>query len=113
MSTDDITDELTRNVEGTTQERLPRLFFFICAAVSVVTTVSIVVLLATEAARFFSVTAPLVGFAGETVDAADFFLKTAWQPPEQFGVLALVSATILITVGSAIVAIPHGVGTAI
>ncbi len=113
MSTDDITDELTRNVEGTTQERLPRLFFFICAAVSVVTTVSIVVLLATEAARFFSVTAPLVGFAGETVDAADFFLKTAWQPPEQFGVLALVSATILITVGSAVVAIPLGVGTAI
>ena len=114
MSTDDITDDLTRNTENAPQELLTRSFFFLCAALSIVTTVSIVLLLVTEAAKFFSVTAPLMGIEGPTASIVDFLTGTTWQiNNNEFGVLALVSATVMITIGSAIVAIPLGVATAI
>ncbi|PSP38069.1 phosphate ABC transporter permease subunit PstC [Halobacteriales archaeon QH_7_65_31] len=114
MSTDDIEADLTRNTENAPSELLARLFFFVCAVLSVVTTASIIVLLVSEAAKFFSVTAPLVGFAGETVSVVEFLTGTTWQVNSgEFGVLALVSATLLITVGAAIVSVPLGVATAI
>ena len=114
MGTDDISAELTRNTKNAPPELLTRVFFFICAALSVVTTASIVVLLVSEAAKFFSVTAPLVGFAGETVSMVDFLTGTTWQVDSgEYGVLALVSATILITVGAGVISIPLGVATAI
>ncbi|WP_152042827.1 phosphate ABC transporter permease subunit PstC [Salinigranum salinum] len=114
MSTDDITNDLTRNTENAPQELLTRTFFFLCAALSVVTTVSIILLLVTEAAKFFTVTAPLMGIEGPTASIVDFLTGTTWQiNNEEFGVLALVSATLMITIGSAVVALPLGVATAI
>ncbi len=114
MSTDDIDDDLTRRTENAPQELITRTFFFLCAALSVVTTVSIVVLLTTEAAKFFSITAPLTNVDGPTASVVDFLTGTTWIiNNEQFGVLALVSVTLLITLGSAVVAIPLGVATAI
>ncbi|MDZ7746654.1 MAG: phosphate ABC transporter permease subunit PstC [Halobacteriales archaeon] len=114
MSTDDIETDLTRNTKNAPSELLTRVFFFLCAALSVVTTVGIIVLLVGQAARFFSLTAPLVGFTGETVPIIDFLTGTTWQVNSgEFGVLALVSATLLITIGAGIVSIPLGVGTAI
>jgi phosphate transport system permease protein len=114
MATDDFTDDLTRNTANAPQELVTRAFFFVCAAVSVVTTVSIIALLVTEAAKFFSLTAPLFGVTGETASIVDFLTGTTWEINSgEFGVLALVSATLMITIGSAIIAIPLGVATAI
>jgi phosphate transport system permease protein len=114
MSTDDIANDLTRNTENAPQELLTRSFFFLCAALSIVTTVSIVLLLVTEAAKFFTLTAPLMGVEGPTASIVDFLTGTTWQiNNEEFGVLALVSATLMITIGSAVVALPLGVATAI
>jgi len=114
MATDDFTDDLTRNTANAPQELVTRAFFFVCAALSVVTTVSIIVLLVTEAAKFFSLTAPLFGVTGETASIVDFLTGTTWEINNgKFGVLALVSATLMITIGSAVIAIPLGVATAI
>ena len=114
MSTDDIMNDLTRRTENAPQELLTRAFFFFCAVLSIVTTVAIIVLLTTEAAKFFDVTATLFGVEGPTVSALEFFTGTAWQTSTgDYGVLALVTATLQIVVGSAVIALPLGVGTAI
>jgi phosphate transport system permease protein len=114
MSTDDITSDLTRNTENAPPELLTRSFFFLCAVLSIVTTISIILLLVTEAAKFFSITASFMGVTGPTASIVDFLTGTTWQiGNEEFGVLALVSATLMITIGSAIVALPLGVATAI
>lgn len=114
MSTDDIEADLTRRTENSSQELLTRSFFFLCAVLSIVTTVSIVVLLTTEAAKFFSVTAPLMGVEGETASLVEFLTGTEWTiNTGEFGVLALVSATLMVTFGSAVIALPLGVATAI
>lgn len=114
MSTDELTDELTRNTANGPAELVTRSFFFLCAALSIVTTVSIVLLLTTEAAKFFDLTAHLMGIQGETASIVEFLTGTEWVINEgKFGVLPLVSATLMITIGSAMIAIPLGVATAI
>jgi phosphate transport system permease protein len=116
MSTDPLTQDLTRRTENSSREVLARAFFFACAFLSIVTTISIAVLLVTEAAKFFSITAPLVGVEGETATIGEFLTGTEWRPnftPHKFGVLPLVSATLMITFGSALIALPLGVATAI
>lgn len=114
MSTDDLETDLTRNTENAPRELLTRSFFFLCAALSVVTTLSIVGLLISEVAKFFTLTAPLMGVVGETASIVDFLTGTTWQiHSQEFGVLALVSATLMVTIGSAIIALPLGVATAI
>ncbi|NNC24688.1 phosphate ABC transporter permease subunit PstC, partial [Salinisphaera sp. USBA-960] len=43
-----------------------------------------------------------------------FLTGTTWQiHSQEFGVLALVSATLMVTIGSAVIALPLGVATAI
>lgn len=114
MSADDLERDLTRKTENALQELLTRSFFFLCAALSIVTTISIVVLLVTEAAKFFTLTAPLMGVTGETASIVEFLTGTTWQIHNQeFGVLTLVSATLMVTIGSAVIALPLGVATAI
>ncbi len=81
------------------------LFLLGCAAVSVVTTVSIVVILAVESARFFL-----------DVSVVEFLTDTRWTPllkPQHFGILPLLCGTILVAVGSMCVSVPIGLGTAI
>ena len=114
MSTDDLQRDLTRRTENSPQELLTRSFFFLCAVLSIVTTVAIILMLTTEAAKFFTITAPLMGIEGPTASVVDFLTGTEWViNNEQFGVLPLVSATLAITIGSAVVALPLGVATAI
>jgi len=114
MGTDELTSDLTRQTENSPRELLTRTFFFLCAGLSIVTTISIVVLLVTEAAKFFTITAPLMGITGPTASVVDFLTGTTWQINSgEFGVLTLVSATVMITLGSAVIAIPLGVATAI
>lgn len=86
-------------------ERLIQGLLFLCAAVSVATTVGIVVALA----------GPTVEFLGE-VPLGDFLFGTEWRPlfsPPDFGVLPLVGATIVVTLCALAVCIPFGLGAAI
>lgn len=78
---------------------------FLCAAVSVATTIGIVVVLATQSLTFF-----------HNVSVAEFLTGTRWTPllePRSFGVLPLVCGTALIVVGAGIVALPIGLAAAI
>ena len=86
-------------------EKLVQAILFLAAAVSVLTTVGIVV----------SLLVPAVEFFGE-VSPRDFLTGTTWAPlfePSHFGVLPLVVGTFLISFLSALVAFPLGVGVAI
>jgi phosphate transport system permease protein len=78
---------------------------WLCAAVSVLTTVGIVAILAWESLQFFRQVSPI-----------DFFTGTTWAPqatPKQFGIWPLFCGTFLVAAGSALIAIPVGLGAAI
>lgn len=80
-------------------------FLFLCAALSIVTTVSIVYILGHEALLFF---------ADPAVSIWEFFTTTRWQPTiGEFGVLPLVNATFMTTAIAMGVAFPLGLGVAI
>ncbi len=86
-------------------EKLLTLLFFSCAFISVATTIAVIVILATETWAFF-----------QEVPVVDFLFGTKWTPlfqPQSFGILPLLGGTILIVVGSAAVALPVGVASAI
>jgi phosphate transport system permease protein len=86
-------------------ETLIRGLLFFCAAVSILTTVGIVVALFQEA---------LVFFQDPNVSLGEFFTTTAWQPKiGQFGVFPLVLATLLTSIIGMLVALPLGLGIAI
>ncbi len=55
-------------------------------------------------------------FAFEEISVLDFLLGTKWEPfgePKHFGIWPLLGGTLMIAVGSAVVAIPLGLGSAI
>jgi len=77
----------------------------VCALVSVVTTVGIVVALLLPSLDFFREISPLEFFSGST-----------WAPlfkPAHFGVLPLVAGTLVVTFWAAVVCMPFGLGSAI
>jgi phosphate transport system permease protein len=77
----------------------------LCAVLSVVTTLGIVVALLE----------PTIGFFGE-VSVTDFFTGTEWSPlfaDPKFGVIPLVTGTLVTTFWALAVAIPFGLGSAI
>ena len=76
-----------------------------CALISLLTTLGIIFVLAKETFAFLQV-----------VPLWDFLLGTRWNPlldPQSFGVLPLLSGTMLIMVGAALIALPLGLTTAI
>jgi phosphate transport system permease protein len=80
-------------------------FLGVCALISVGTTVGIVVALFVPAFEFFQEVSPV-----------DFFTGKEWAPlfePALFGVLPLVTGTLLVTMIASLVAMPLGLGTAI
>ena len=86
-------------------EELVRGLLFAAALVSVLTTTGIV----------FSLVEETVGFFRE-VGVGDFLFGTEWSPlfaQPSFGVLPLVSGTLLITAIALVVAIPLGLGAAV
>ncbi len=84
-------------------EGMVRYVLMVCAGVSVLTTVGIVVLLLFESLQFFG-----------TVSIVEFVTGTQWAPQnQQYGILPLLCGTLLVTAGAALVAIPLGLGTAI
>jgi phosphate transport system permease protein len=88
------------------EEFIPKLLL-ICAFISVFTTVGIILTLLLETASFF-----------QKVPFLDYLTGTTWTAlfngeQQKFGVLPLITGTLLVTVGAAIVALPIGLATAI
>ncbi len=78
---------------------------FLCAALTVLTTVGIVLILVTEGLQFFRDVTPW-----------EFFGGTKWQPlftNQSFGVLPLIGGTLLIALGASLIALPVGSVSAI
>lgn len=108
-----ITSQMTRNqspgIDLTKRPRLGELliqaFLFICGAISIFTTIGIVLFLGQEAVHFFQ---------SPEVTLWEFLTGTVWQPQiGYFGILPLLSATIMTTTIAMIVAIPLGLGVAV
>lgn len=77
----------------------------LCALLSILTTLGIIVTLSVETFAFL-----------RKVPAFEFLFGTRWSPlldPRSYGVLPLVGGTFMIVVGSALIAIPVGLGSAI
>ena len=86
-------------------ETIVQVFLFFCAAVSILTTLGIVIALGREALLFFQ-------FPGVTL--TKFFTGTKWSPSiDEFGVLPLVLATFLTSLVGMLVAVPLGMAAAI
>ncbi|MRG86601.1 phosphate ABC transporter permease subunit PstC [Salinibacillus xinjiangensis] len=84
-------------------EKLIPMFLFLCAVISVLTTLGILYTLLSSAFTFFS-----------EVSISEFFLNTDWKPwSGSFGILPLITGTLLITLIAIIVAIPLGLAAAI
>ena len=86
-------------------ERVIGAALFLCAALTVLTTVGIVVILLADGLSFFADVSPW-----------EFFTGTKWTPmftSKSFGVLPLVGGTILIAVGASVVALPVGTLSAV
>ncbi len=78
---------------------------FLCALLSIVVTLGIIIVLAKEAATFVA-----------AVPLPEFLFGTRWTPllePRSFGVLPLVGGTFLIVLGSALIGIPVGLASAV
>ncbi|WP_323172555.1 phosphate ABC transporter permease subunit PstC [Natrialba sp. PRR66] len=101
MSQPDFSHDGIRTARGTAF----RYLFMLCALLSILTTVAIVATLLIDAIDFFATVSPI-----------EFLTGTRWSPtnePVAFGVLPLISGTLIITLGSALVALPIGLLTAI
>ena len=75
------------------------------ALISVLTTLGIITILSKETLPFFNLVKPM-----------ELLFGTAWEPllePKSFGVLPLVSGTLLIVFGAGLLAIPIGTMTAV
>jgi len=82
-----------------------RVVFFLCAAISTVTTAAVIAVLAVETWGFL-----------QHVSLTEFLFGTKWTPllqPKSYGLLPLLGGTLMIVVGASLVAIPIGVSSAI
>ena len=79
--------------------------FFMCAAISAVTTVAVIGILAVETWGFL-----------QQISLVEFLFGTRWSPllhPKSYGLLPLLAGTTLIVVGASLVALPVGLASAI
>lgn len=86
-------------------EKILRLVFFLCAFISVVTTICVIAILAYETLSFF-----------QEVSVTEFLFGTEWRPllePKAYGILPLLAGTMLIVIGSSLVALPVGLACAV
>ncbi len=86
-------------------ERIIKAVLFFCSIVSIFTTVGIVSVLIFEAALFF-----------QEVTIVEFLTNTKWTPlfaSKNFGILPLVTGTMLTSIGAMFVALPLGLLSAV
>jgi phosphate transport system permease protein len=100
---------LSSSIEGavlrTAIEHFLHFLLLMCAVVSILTTVGIVLVLVLESLQFF-----------REVSVWEFLTGTQWSPrlkPQHFGILPLFCGTFVVAAGSALLAVPVGLGTAI
>lgn len=87
------------------KERALHGFFFLCGALSVLTTIGIVGVLIFETIEFFT-----------QVSIVEFFTKTEWTPffaNKHFGIWPLVMGTLLVTMIAMLIALPLGLLSAV
>lgn len=87
------------------RERCVHGIVFLCALVSIATTIGIIVVLTTETAKFFT-----------HVSLGEFFWGTRWAPmlePRSYGIWPLVAGTMLVAAGALLFAVPVGVAASI
>ncbi|MFC7139982.1 phosphate ABC transporter permease subunit PstC [Halosimplex aquaticum] len=86
------------------KEQLYRYLIAGCGILTILVTVGIVLSLSGKAFTFWTQVSPI-----------DFFTGTSWSPiiSQSYGVLPLVSGTLIVTVGSALIALPIGLAAAI
>lgn len=80
-------------------------FLQICAWISVLTTIAIVAILVFESSAFFAV-----------VSMGSFLTGSEWSPliePRSFGVLPLITGTLVVSIGACLIAVPIGLAAAI
>jgi phosphate transport system permease protein len=97
--------DLRQQVYNSPKERAIKYALGACALVSVLTTLGIAAVLVIESIPFF-----------QSVAVTEFFGDTRWTPQfanKHFGIWALLSGTLLVTVISAVVALPIGLASAI
>ena len=98
-------DDLRQQIYNSPKERAIKYVLGACALVSVLTTLGIAAVLVIESIPFF-----------QSVALGEFFGDTRWTPQfanKHFGIWALLSGTVLVTVISAVVALPVGLASAI
>lgn len=94
----------------TVREKAIQFFLYLCALISVLTTIGIILSLFQEAIGFF---------LRPEITLWQFFSGTTWKPltnpiaAENFGVLPLINGTLMVAVISAAIALPLGVASAI
>ena len=87
------------------KEKIIETILMLCAAISVLTTVGILWVLITESSSFFA-----------KVSIKDFLTDTQWTPlfsEKHFGILPLVSGTLLTTLIAITIALPTGLSIAV
>lgn len=100
-----VSDRLARNAMRHVSERLIEGLLFAAAAVSVLTTLGIVYVLVSESIHFF-----------QNVSIVDFLTDTQWTPlfdDAHFGIMVLVSGTVVSSFVALAVAMPMGTVIAI
>jgi phosphate transport system permease protein len=86
-------------------EELIRAFLFLCGALSIFTTIGIIIVLGRESLLFFQ---------SGLVTLGEFFGSTTWQPQANaFGILPLLNATLMTSAAAMLIALPLGLGAAI
>ncbi|WP_010546659.1 phosphate ABC transporter permease subunit PstC [Natronobacterium lacisalsi] len=115
MSSDTIESEWQRPAETVRRERLYEYVLFGCMTLTVLITVGIIYSLFSDAIYFVDQYAGVLETSW-TNAIRDFLFGTNWRPtiqPYRYGLLPLLSGTIVVTVASAAVALPCGLGAAI
>ena len=95
-----VSERLSKNAMRHVSERLIESLLFAAAAVSVLTTIGIVYVLVSESIQFF-----------QNVSIVDFLTDTQWTPlfdDAHFGIMVLVSGTVVSSLVALAVAIPMG-----
>ena len=95
-----VSDRLSKKAMRHVSERLIESLLFAAAAVSVLTTIGIVYVLVSESIQFF-----------QNVSIVDFLTDTQWTPlfdDAHFGIIVLVSGTVVSSAVALAVAIPMG-----
>ena len=100
-----VSDRLAKNAMRNLSERIIEGLLFCAAAVSVLTTIGIVYVLVSESIHFF-----------QNVSIVDFLTDTQWTPlfdDAHFGIMVLVSGTLVSSLVALAVAVPMGTVIAI